>query len=226
MKKSLLFLGVMLTCAMPLFTSCVDGDMYEIYDEDGLFISRSKKSKDLSNNNGSNTGYPPGFLYENKFYPGECAACCYDNYYHVGYAVARMVIIKQLYGDLSDEHVAEYYNSVKTRNNSPSKGETILAALKGNDENWEMPPMTDAFKYIVNNNYSSDRPLALLVDGHVGQVIKIDPVENNRKIFVNFYIKDQFPDNSTQYQRCWTVTINKKKKTVDYSDIRGFIWHK
>lgn len=48
MKKKSLFLSAMLTCVVSLFTSCVQGDMFDLYDEDGMEIMfpRKKGAKD------------------------------------------------------------------------------------------------------------------------------------------------------------------------------------
>lgn len=48
MKKKCLILSVMLTCLISMFTSCVQSDMYELYDEDGTewLSPRRKGTKD------------------------------------------------------------------------------------------------------------------------------------------------------------------------------------
>lgn len=52
MKKKFLILSAMLTCVISMFTSCVQGDMYELYDDSTAFsLPRGKKGKD----NGSQT---------------------------------------------------------------------------------------------------------------------------------------------------------------------------
>lgn len=206
----------------PLLTSCVDSDMYEMYDEDGLFIPRTKKNKDL---NGDNDGYPTDFLSEANYYPGECAACCYDNFYHVGYEEARKAIIIQYYGKLTKKTIAKYYKRVQNKKNVPYIAKTLLDALTAKDSNWKMPEMDVAFKYIVNNGYSCDKQLALVVEDHVGMVSEIKYEENNRYICVYFVIKDQYPSNSTQYQRSWVVPIDKRINKANFSQIKGFIWY-
>lgn len=48
MKKKFLILSAMLTCVISMFTSCVQGDMYELYDDETEMLSpRRKGAKDM-----------------------------------------------------------------------------------------------------------------------------------------------------------------------------------
>ena len=64
MKKNLVILSAILTCVISMFTSCVQSDMYELYDEDGTecFSPRRKGTKD----NGPQQ--LPGTVYNTPYY--------------------------------------------------------------------------------------------------------------------------------------------------------------
>ena len=99
-------MSLMLMGLVSIFTSCVDGDYYDFYDdEEELLSPRSKKGKDAP---GDVSGYP---LMNSDWQEAECVACCYSNIYGVDKPTARVQVITAEYGEFNDRSYKKYFSS-------------------------------------------------------------------------------------------------------------------
>lgn len=58
---------------LSFFTSCVDGDYYDLYEDgEGIFTPRNKKGKESF----GGTINPYEFMRQSNFLEGECSATC------------------------------------------------------------------------------------------------------------------------------------------------------
>lgn len=216
MKRISLLLGVMLMSICPLLTSCVDSDMYEMYDEDGLFIPRVKKSKDnVGGNNGSSleslyprSQYP--LLYESSFFYHECAACAYWNIKKCSYAEARVAIIRQQYGNLNINTYNTYFNSV---NGNKIDDLPIADHLKKALGSTAISFRTFVNDVRKNNGVSTYTPIAIKAPLHMATVTSWERERHGYDLEYETYtfnIKDQYPSDSSRpsnYPRSYHVTI-------------------
>lgn len=118
--RKLYLMSIMLMGIMSLLTSCVDGDYYEIYEnEDESFMVRNKKGKevvDLYNyDNYDYSNYPmmeEGGEY-NGWHVAECVACCLSNFYPgKSGAWYRRKVIEAQYGCFNMNSYGAYFYSV------------------------------------------------------------------------------------------------------------------
>lgn len=102
----------MLIGSISLFTSCVDVDYYDLYDDEEFVSPRTKKGKDVTQDY---SNYPR--MNEEGEYHGwhkaECVACCYSNIYGVSdKATCRAQAIRAAYGDLNEDTYNTYFDDV------------------------------------------------------------------------------------------------------------------
>lgn len=112
MRKKLYLMGVMLMGLVSVFTSCVDVDYYDLYDDEEFVTPRTKKGKDVTPDF---SNYPR--MNEEGEYNGwhraECVACCYSNIYGVSdKATCRWQAIRAAYGDFNENTYDTYFNDV------------------------------------------------------------------------------------------------------------------
>ena len=110
--KKIYLLSLMLMGSISLFTSCVDGDYYDLYDEEEILSPRNKKSKDV----GGEDPYPlmnDGCAEYNGWFKDECAACAYANITNCNRYTARLKMIRARYGELNPESYKSYFEGVK-----------------------------------------------------------------------------------------------------------------
>lgn len=110
--KKLYLLSLMLIGSISLFTSCVDVDYYDLYDDEEFVSPRTKKGKDVTQDY---SNYPR--MNEEGEYHGwhkaECVACCYSNIYGVSdKATCRAQAIRAAYGDLNEDTYNTYFDDV------------------------------------------------------------------------------------------------------------------
>ena len=65
-------LGILFISMMAMMTSCVQGDLYELYEDDSFQIVRNKKNKDVSSNIISAPGFPYFDVSSELFGSTEC----------------------------------------------------------------------------------------------------------------------------------------------------------
>ena len=96
-----------------LFTSCVDGDYYDLYDDEEEILSpRSKKGKDTGDEN----MFPlmnDGCSEYNGWFKDECAAFCYAEITGCSRFTARMAMIVATYYGFTPQSYTNYFEGVK-----------------------------------------------------------------------------------------------------------------
>ena len=157
MKKNLFVLSAMLTCVVSVFTSCVQSDMYEMYDEDGYFIPRGKKTKDI----GGGTYTPqtlPSYslyplMYEPTFFSFECGATAVYNETGCSMVEARLAIINSQYGGLNGNSYGLYFLSVTGGANSclPTPKDVLNSLNYFDPNSWEAVDVGTAIGYFRKN---------------------------------------------------------------------------
>lgn len=149
--KKLYLLSLMLMSSISLFTSCVDVDYYDLYDDEEEFFSpRSKKGKDMDLPDFTN--YPRMYEEGEKmgWHEAECVACCYSNIYgESDKAICRWEVIKAAYGEFNDTYYSAYFDAVENSNGIP---DVAVTNLFGNSE---VSP-EEIVKYCNDNKVGSD----------------------------------------------------------------------
>lgn len=187
---------------LSLFTSCVDGDYYDLYDDEGEYISpRNKKGKD-SPGAYELDGYLYSFLQsegcESGWYYAECAACCYSNVTNSSKFDSRIKVISEQYGCINNETVALYRYGVTSNASGYLISTYALARALG----WNVRTTYDMASLVANNSDINWNKVAVVVDGlgHVGLVTGAPEVQrlNNGYRWVLTY-KDQYGSNNNCY---------------------------
>ena len=219
-------------CVVSVFTSCVQSDMYEMYDEDGCFIPRGKKSKDFGGGF-SNVEflYPYSsfpLLYQSTFYEFECQAQAYKNEKGCSNAEARVAIILQQYSAVDICSYNIYFYSVITANpdsNIPT-GQNLYDALnQDGSEEWTTLGVQPAIDYIYDkgrNSFLNRKPILVARHqgtnfGHVATVTNVDILRTNGVIKYTFYVTDQFGSSN------YTVLTHYNTNTAGVYDFSGFV---
>ena len=93
-----------------IFTSCVDGDYYDFYDdEEELLSPRSKKGKEIPSDLDF-SDYPKMY---SDWHEAECVAWCFANLYtHGDAALSRYFVIKAQYGRFKKRTYNKYFDAV------------------------------------------------------------------------------------------------------------------
>ena len=219
-------------CVISMFTSCVQSDMYEMYDEDGCFIPRSKKSKDFGGGfSNVEILYPYSslpLLYQSTFYEFECQAQAYKNVKGCSNAEARVAIILQQYSAVDICSYNIYFYSVITANpdsNIPVGTNLYDALNQDGSEEWVTLNAQPAVDYIYNSGYNSflnRKPIVVTRHqgtsfGHVATVTGVGISTSGGVITYTFYVTDQF-GNST-----YTIKTRVNTNKVFYQNLSGFV---
>lgn len=213
-------------CVASLFASCVQTDMFELYDEDyDCFVPRNKKCKESSLSN------PYDFLNQSTFLEGECGAQLLKNAYpDWSNYQARTAIIKEQYGWVDEQTIRQYYNSV--RGSIPDMlpvADAIDNILRTNNpDEWGIIPADNFNSYVDPNTgeYIGGSVLFMKAEGHVAKVSEMSfGINGNEKIYY-FKITDQYGSGENrkkgkkeEYQITidrGTGAINKKKSDVQF----------
>ena len=111
------------------FSSCVDVDYYDLYeDEEEILSPRSKRGKDISGDIDF-SDYP--MMYDD-WHEAECVACCYSNIYgESNKAICRWHAIVAAYGEFNEINYARYFNGVINSNGIP---DAAVSELFGSDK--------------------------------------------------------------------------------------------
>lgn len=236
MKKNLIIRSAILTCLISMFTSCVQSDLYDLYDEDGFFIPRGKKSKDY----GGGTYTPqtlPSYslyplMYEPTFFDFECGATAVYNETGCSMVEARLAIINSQYGGFNGNSYGLYFLSVTGSAKScvPS-GKDLLNSLNSLYPNgWEGVGVQQAIDYYKDNGknaFLAKCPAVIrngedTIPGHAAVVSSISesPSGNNKKI-ITFTCIDQTAGGTN-----FPVEVKSDSYKVVRSAIDVLIWTK
>ena len=214
---SIMFMGL-----LSFFTSCVDGDCYDLYDDgEEIFSPRNKKGKDTFGNIN-----PYDFLGQSYFLEAECAACCYQNLTNCTVSQARRAIIKALYNWVDTETIMQYYYSVQSPETAP-RAETLNFALEARkDEDWSANSFSTFHNY-YNEHNSKPSDLAIKVEGHVGYVTDVTTTEEGGYRTYCFTIKDQYPSGSSRPKNKpdkYNVKVNISTGAVESPSVQALWW--
>lgn len=186
-----------------LFTSCVDGDYYDLYDEEEELLSpRSKKGKDVIDVDFSK--YPmmnDGDSEYNGWYRAECVACCYANFYTNGdKAASRYAVIVAQYGKFTKKTYKQYFKEVQNAGgNLPGASAQNILFGSGNELNVE-----SFARMVVNNHVMSCQGshLALYSDNyrHIAMVNYVHTYnQTDGGYYLYFDVSDQYTNPQTYY---------------------------
>lgn len=180
MKKKMFFMSVMLMGCLSFFTSCVDGDYYDLYEDEGVpILPRNKKGKESI--------YPLAESIsklmqaegnENGWYYAECAACCYSRFTGEGRFDTRVDLVIAQYGVCNSESCSLYLTGVM--NEMP--GFLISPGAFARALGWQLKSVVDATNAMHYGSIDWDH-LAVIIDGnsHIAAVTgySIKYLENN-----------------------------------------------
>lgn len=197
--KKLYLLSLMLMGSISLFTSCVDGDYYDLYEDEGEFLSpRNKKGKDSFSV--VDHSYPLMTGGEEQYYgwfEAECVACTYNNLVGGDKSNARYEIIKAYYGCFNDCSYGMYFYAVQNFGCGAGPNiATLRTALSNNGYSLSDLSFSDVVNSINNGSFGG-KTVILRTSTHVAKVsgfeknTTVDPCCNLYK----FYIVDQYGGN-------------------------------
>lgn len=226
MKKKFNLLSLMLVGLLSFFTSCVDGDYYELYeDEEELLLPRDKKGKDVVN-----VDLSVYTMMDDGWYEAECIAICYSNIFGADVVTSRYRTIEAAYDSFNDVTYATYFAHVMYSNGVPTKA---VKKLFGSST-FSVQKLA---KYCKANDVGSDYSvegnnwvvLANASDGpgtHVAKVtsLSLEPDGDGYKLTVS--ITDKNGEDHPRY----ILRLNKNKKFVSqdaayYGGVNGTIEH-
>lgn len=229
-KTSLTILCAFLT--IPSLSSCVDGDYYDLYDDENeCSVLRKKRSKDSE----GYAAYPDQFLASEQFFYAECGACCYKNLTGSSNVNARKALISQMHGGvITDEYIRTYYFDIMYIPAEVQENH-VLHALQELDNAWGRENVSAVLNYIRNQALNGDynildnKYLAAKGLGHIAQINNITSERNNNVIIYNFFMLDQYSDynyypNPRSMIDHFTIYQDYRTGTVLSSDIDDFIW--
>lgn len=229
-KTSLIILCAILT--IHSLSSCVDGDYYDLYDDENeCSFLRKKRSKDSE----GYAAYPDQFLASEQFFYAECGACCYKNLTGSSNVNARKALISQMHGGvITDEYIRSYYFDIMY---IPAEVQAthVLNALCLIDSRWSGENVINVVNYLINEanngrNILTTKDMAVKGTGHIAKVIDVNGTEepNTGIITYNFYIVDQYSDYN--YYPCpreqkdhYYINIDRYGHFLG-TDIDCFIW--
>ena len=176
--------------SISLFTSCVDADYYDLYeDEEEILSPRSKKGKDIP---GNLSDYP---LMDSGWQEAECVACCYSNIYNItDKAACRVRVIEAEYGPFCDKYYKKYFEAVQSRGVSLSTADAVLGSNKLDAESFAAGcvGMSGVFNYpklaVYGNSFS-----------HVAMVTGMYFGSTNSGYVMYINVIDQFGPSSARY---------------------------
>lgn len=186
------FLGLILLGLVPLLTSCVDGDYYDLFEDDEeLLLPRNKKGKD------GQAYQIDDYLYtflikegcENGWYFAECAACCYSNFTGADRFFSRIEVIRAQYGCINNETVGLYSYGVT----EDAYGYKISPGALARALGWHLESVRDVADAMYNGTIDWSK-LAIVLDdnSHVAAVTgHTTKTCSNGKVFYLTY-KDQY----------------------------------
>lgn len=149
MRRKFFFMSLMLMGLVSLFTSCVDGDYYDLYDDEELLSPRNKRGKDVHGSMIDLSMYPK-MSSDGEYagwYNAECVACCFSNIFGADKVTSRMMTILAAYGSFED-YYDTYFNSVQNSGVPTCAVETLFGSSK-------LYP-SDIAAWCVSHNVGSD----------------------------------------------------------------------
>lgn len=131
MRRKFFFMSLMLMGLVSLFSSCVDGDYYDLYEDEELLSPRNKRGKDVHGSMIDLSMYP--WMSSDGEYAGwykaECVACCYSNIFGADKVTSRMMTILAAYGSFEDNY-STYFTSVQYSGVPTCAVETLFGSSK------------------------------------------------------------------------------------------------
>ena len=202
MRKKFFFMSVMLMGLVSLFTSCVDVDCYDLYeDEEDSFIPRNKKGKgDL--NEYDNYDYSDYPLMELGWETAECVACCLSQFYpNKSKAWCRRNVIEAQYGCFNMNSYGAYFYSVMNAINMPD-GNVQNTVLGGTEYYTASYVQYLINKYGTGTITCNNVHLALYNVG-LGHISRVNSVSISTNSYgghdVTFTVTDQHGSNTDYY---------------------------
>lgn len=200
--RKVFLMSIMLMGLVSLFTSCVDGDYYDLYDdEEEISSPRSKKGKDAP---GDVSGYP---LMNSDWQEAECVACCYSNIYGVDKPTARCVVITAQYGSFNDESYRQYFalSGASTR--------STVYKIFGTNEKEAGSFAKDCVEHNSGGTLTFSK-LAVLTPDHIAKVTGVHVYNISSGGYVVYVdIIDQFGNRPSAYN----VVLDSRKRLVSSS---------
>ena len=206
-----------------LFSSCVDGEYYDLYEDEEEFLSPlSKKGKGDLPGDIDFSDYPMMNL---GWETAECVAICYSNIFNQpDKAICRWHVIDAAYGGFNETNYYTYFSSVIFSNGVPDKAVKKLFGRK----TFSVQKLA---KYCKANNVGSYYPVvgnnwAVLANAssgpgtHIAQVTSLSVTPYGDEYDVTIRISDI---NGTDHPR-YHLRLDKDKKFLrDNGDIEHFI---
>lgn len=212
-------MGVMLMGLVSLLTSCVDGDYYDLYEDEEIFLPRAKKGKDVVSVDLST--YP---MMDDGWYEAECVAICYSNIYGADAITSRYRTIEAAYNSFNENTYATYFNSVRYSNGVPTKAvrklfgsstfsvQKLAKFCKANN--------VGSYYSVVGNNWAVLANASSGPGTHIAQVTSLSVTPYGDEYDVTIRVSDI---NGTDHPR-YHLRLNKDKKFLrDNGDIEHFI---
>lgn len=219
--RKIYLMSIMLMGLVSLFTSCVDVDYYDLYeDEEDSFIPRNKKGKGDFNeyDNYDYSDYPlmnDGDIEYKGFFEAECVAYCLSQLYpNKSKQWCRRTVIEAQYGCFNMNSYGAYFYSVMNNSGGNLPNDAVQDILFGPSEQTEKDVESFA-TLLVDNNVGScaDSPLALYSKNgrHIAKVnyVHIDELPDGG-YYLQFDINDQYVSPRSTYY----VELNSAKKVV------------
>ena len=220
MRRNIFFMSLMLLGLGSLFTSCVDVDYYDLYDDEEEILSpRSKRGKDTF---GSPIN-PYQFMSQSTFLEGECAATCYQNMMGGSAYAARQAIILQHYGFVDSGTIMQYYASVQKVQDITPIGETLNRAFEAHD--MTASPTSDLADYFEKNNARPEK-VAIKVEGHVGVIGDMECLLTPTQKIYRIQIKDNYPNGDKRpkdKKEYYQIVVDRATGRFEGSDIQA-VW--
>lgn len=193
--KKIYLLSLMLMGSISLFTSCVDGDYYDLYEDEESFIPRNKKGKD----NYDYSNYP---LMNSDWQEAECVACCLSQFNpDKSKAWCRRRVIEAQFGSFNMKNYEAYFYNVTHAVNMPD-GNVQNAVLGGREY------YTDSFVDFLIDYYGIGYvPFCgdnlLLYNKSLRHMARVEGVNIAKNSYggydLDFYVTDQYDTCCPKY---------------------------
>lgn len=217
MRKKFFFMSVMLMGLVSLFSSCVDGDYYDFYDDEEILSPRSKKGKDMP---GDLSNYPK---LNDGWHEAECVACCYSNIFGADNVTSRLRVIQVAYGSL-EENYERYFRDV----DAYGVPESAVSSLFGSGTF----SVEDLARYCINNGGGSvsNRNWVAFADAssgggtHVAKVMELSIGSWSRPGYKDITIRVVDQTNNGAVHNKYHIIVDNHNRYYDKSaSLRHFI---
>ena len=207
--KKLYLLSLMLMGSISLFTSCVDADYYDLYeDEEEILSPRSKKGKDMP---GDLSDCP---LMNSDWQEAECVAICYSNIYGISdKSTCRYEVIKAEYGKFNKKNYEKYFEVVQASGVHATAADKLFGTTRLDAEDF-------AAKCVgLTGQYGVDK-IAIWGPGqrHIAKVHSVSMASYSWGYIMTVYIVDQNPTPHARY----SVTLDNNKHLIN-KDFEDFL---